>query len=103
LYNEFETTKSAPSNVLDAWLEAARFCEDAQRVIALPMMRLASGGPLAATEAWQMVTEKVSAFEKAQAAIVSAIATGSGLHAAADGAYAPYRRYVRANCLRLDT
>jgi len=103
LNNEFETTKSAPSNVLDTWLEAARFCAEVQRVIALRMMRLASGGPLAVTEAWQMVTEKVSAFEEAQVAIVSAFATGSGLHAATDGAYAPYRRCVRANCLRLDT
>jgi hypothetical protein len=36
-------------------------------------------------------------------AIVSAFAAGSGLQAATDGAYAPYRRCVRANCLRLDS
>jgi hypothetical protein len=29
------------------------------------MMRLASGDPLATTEAWQMVSEKVFAFEEA--------------------------------------
>ena len=40
------------------WLEAARFCADVQGVIALRMMRLASGDPLAITEAWQMVSEK---------------------------------------------
>jgi hypothetical protein len=94
---------SALFNVLNAWLEASRFCADVQRVMALRMVRLASGGPLATTEAWQMVSEKVSAFEEAQVAIVSALASGRGLHAATDGAYAPYRRCVRANCLRLDS
>jgi hypothetical protein len=103
LNKEFDTTRSAFSDVLDVWLETTRFCADVQRVIALRMVRLASGGPLAATEVWQMVSEKVSALEEAQVAIVSAFATGSGLHAATDGAYAPYRRLVRANCLRLDS
>jgi hypothetical protein len=50
---------------LNTWLEAARFCADVQHVIALRMMRLASGDPLATTEAWQMVSEKVFAFEEA--------------------------------------
>jgi len=50
---------------LNTWLEAARFCADVQRVIALRMMPLASGDPLATTEAWQMVSEKVFAFEEA--------------------------------------
>jgi hypothetical protein len=94
---------SALFDVLSTWLEAARFGADVQRVMTLRMMRLASGGPLATTEAWQMVSEKISAFEEAQVAIVSALATGGGLHAATDGAYAPYRRCVRANCLRLDS
>jgi hypothetical protein len=48
---------------LNTWLEAARFCADVQRVIALRMMRLASSDPLATTEAWQMVSEKFFAFE----------------------------------------
>jgi len=50
-----------------------------------------------------MVSEKVSAFEEAQVAIVTALATGSGLSAATAGAYAPYWRGVRANRLRLDS
>jgi hypothetical protein len=90
-------------NGLNTWFEAVRFSTDVQRVMALRMMRLASGGPLAATEARQMIAEKVSAFEEAQVAIVTALATGSGFYAATAGAYAPYRRSVRANCLRLDS
>jgi hypothetical protein len=94
--------KSILFDVINTWLEAVRFGADIQRVMALRMMRLASGGPLAATEARQMVAEKVSAFEEAQLAIATALATGSGLFAATAGAYAPYRRCVRANRLRLD-
>jgi len=71
--------------------------------MALRMMRLASGGPLAATEACQMISEKVFAFEEAQVAIVTALATGSDLYGATAEAYGPYRRCVRANCLRLDS
>ena len=88
-------------NVVSAWLEAARFSADVQRVMALRMMRLASGGPLAVTEAWRMVSEKVSVFGEAQVAIVTALATGNGLCAATVGAYAPYQRCVRVNCVRL--
>jgi hypothetical protein len=50
-----------------------------------------------------MISEKVVAFEASQAAIVTALATGSGLYAATAEAYAPYRRCVRANRLRLDS
>jgi hypothetical protein len=67
------------------------------------MMRLASGGPLAATEARQMISEKVAALAEAQVAIATALATGSNLYAATAEAYVPYRRCVRANCLRLDS
>ncbi len=95
--------KSALINIMNTWLEAVRFSADVQRVMALRMMRLASGGPFAATEAWQMISEKVLAFEEAQVAIVTALATGGGLYAATAEAYAPYRRCVRANCLRLDS
>jgi len=95
--------KSILFNLMNTWLEALRFSADVQRVMALRMMRLASGGPLAATEACQMISEKVFAFEEAQVAIVTALATGNGLYAATAEAYGPYRRCVRANCLRLDS
>jgi hypothetical protein len=73
LNKEFDTTKSALFNFFDTWLEPARFCADVQYVMALRMMRLALGGPPAATETWQMVSEKVSAFEEAQVAIVDCL------------------------------
>jgi hypothetical protein len=89
-------------DVINTWLEAVRFSADVQRVMALRMMRLASGGPLAITEAQRMISEKVVAFEAAQVAIATALATGGSLYAATAEAYAPYQRCVRANCLRLD-
>ena len=86
-------------NVMNAWFEAARFGADIQNVIALRMMRLAGGGPLAASEARRMVTEKVFALGEAQARILLALASGQSFDAAK--AYAPYRRRVRANRRRL--
>jgi len=86
---------------LDHWFEAARFGADVQQVMALRIMRLASGGPDAATEAQQMISEKLAAFGEAQVALMSALATGSSLDTAAEKAYAPYRRAVRANSRRL--
>jgi hypothetical protein len=88
-------------NVFNTWIEAARFGADVQRVMALRVVRLASGGPNAATEARQMVAEKVSAFGEAQAAMMTVLATGGSFDAAAAKAYAPYRRCVRANSRRL--
>jgi hypothetical protein len=87
--------------IMNAWIEAARFASDSQRVVALRLMRLATGGPLAASEATQMISEKVAAFSEAQGAILAAMATGGSFHSAATKAYAPYRRAVRANRRRL--
>ncbi len=88
-------------NALDHWFEAARFGADIQRVMTLRIMRIASGGPDAATEAQQMISEKVAAFGEAQAALLTALTTGRSLETAAAMAYAPYRRAVRANSWRL--
>jgi hypothetical protein len=89
------------TSMMNAWFEAARFGADSHNVIALRMMRLASGGPLAATEATRMVSEKVAAFSEAQGALMTALMSGSSLDDAAAKAYAPYRRAVRANRRRL--
>jgi hypothetical protein len=64
-------------------------------------MWLASGGPIAATEAQQMVSEKAVAFYEAHSAMFTALMTGSSFNAAAAKAYAPIRRRVRANRHRL--
>ncbi|MGI8527790.1 MAG: hypothetical protein ACR2K5_16780 [Pseudolabrys sp.] len=88
-------------NFMNHWFEAARFGADVQRVMALRMMRLAGGGPLAAAEAQKMVSEKLSALGEAQLAMTAALVGGSNFNAAAAKAYAPYRRRVRANHRRL--
>jgi hypothetical protein len=90
-------------NVFNAWLEAGRFGADVQRVMTLRMMRIASGGPDAATEAQQMISEKMFAFGEAQMAIFTTLITGKSLEAAAAKAFAPYQRCVRANSRRLGT
>jgi hypothetical protein len=88
-------------NNLNAWFEAARFGADIQRVVALRMLRLASGGPRAAKEARRMVSEKVAAVIEAQGAMMAAMASGGSFNTAAAKAYRPYRRRVRANRRRL--
>ncbi|MDP2411661.1 MAG: hypothetical protein Q8M26_15415 [Pseudolabrys sp.] len=88
-------------NFMNTWFEAARFAADMQQVVALRMMRLASGGPLAETECQRMVSEKVAAFGEAQGVLMTALMTGTSLEVAAVKAYVPYRRTVRANSRRL--
>lgn len=86
---------------MNAWFEAARFASDSQNVMAMRMMKIANGGPQATTEASQMISEKVAAFSEAQGALFAALITGKSFQSAANKAYAPYRRAVRANRRRL--
>jgi hypothetical protein len=101
LSKQFDTNELF--NLISTWFEAARFGADVQHVMTLRMMRLASGGPCAVTEVWQMISEKVSAFEESHVAIMTALATGGGLYAATVVACEPYQRRVRLNCVRLDS
>ena len=89
------------TTMMNAWFEAARFGADSHNVMALRMMKLSSGGPNAAQEATQMISEKIAAFNEAQGALMGALMSGSSFDAAAAKAYAPYRRAVRANRRRL--
>ena len=43
-----------------------RVSTDVHRAIALRMMRLTSGGSVAVTETWPMISEKASAFEESE-------------------------------------
>ena len=83
------------------WIEAGRFAADVQCVIALRMLRIASGGPQAATEAQRMVSEKIGALGAAQLAAGLALSTGKSFDVAAKRAAAPIKRGVRANRRRL--
>jgi hypothetical protein len=89
------------SMMMKNWFEAAQFGVDSQSVIAMRLMKIASGGPGATTEAHRMVSEKVAAFTEAQGLLMSALMSGKSLDAAAAKAYVPYRRAVRANRRRL--
>jgi hypothetical protein len=84
-----------------AWLDAASFGAEAQRVIALRMMRLAAGGAVSASEAQRMLVEKVIANAQAQFAACMTLAAGGRIQAAARAAGRPYRKAVRANHRRL--
>jgi hypothetical protein len=66
---------------------------ESQQVIALRMMKLASGGAAAGDEAQRMTSEKVSAMAEAGAKLM---AGGSP-----DSVVSDYRRKVRANIRRL--
>ena len=73
--------------------EAALLGFDAQRVIALRMMKIAAGGPSAHGEITRMLTEKVSAAAEAVAILTRG---GSGRKVTRR-----YRTHVRANLRRL--
>jgi hypothetical protein len=83
------------------WIDAGRFALDTQAVIALRVMKIASGGPLATAEAQRMVTEKVSALALAQLTGGMALATGKSLETATRHAMSSVHRHVRANRRRL--
>ncbi len=83
------------------WIDAGRLALDAQSVIAMRVMRLASGGPLVAAETQRMTTEKIGTPAAAQLAGALALASGKGAGIAAKRAMTPIRRRVQANRRRL--
>ena len=83
------------------WVEALRFACEAQGVISARLVLFASGAPNAAAEAERMVAEKITAFADAHSAAERALADGLGFYAAAERAYQPLKRCVRANSNRL--
>jgi hypothetical protein len=74
---------------------------DAQNVIALRVMRLASGGTHAQNEMTRMVIEKATAAAEAQVAGVGAAMAGHKDHVIADKALNVIRKRVGANKRRL--
>jgi hypothetical protein len=83
------------------WAEAVRFTCEAQSVISLRLLLVASGGPGSADEVFRMISEKVDAYAKAENAATQALADGCGINVAAERAYATLQHSVRANSLRL--
>jgi hypothetical protein len=83
------------------WLDAMRFGFEVQSVIALRLLKIATGGAGSGVESTRMVTEKVKALADAQTAGAVALAQGTSIKAATKGAMAPIKRSVRANHRRL--
>jgi hypothetical protein len=96
---------SNPLQMWNPWLalsaQAAFLGWEAQRVIALRLIRIAAGGADGRAELQRMVAEKVAAGVEAQAAVAaSAIEGGTSRHAAKK-VLGVYRKRVRANRRRL--
>lgn len=74
---------------------------DAQSVIALRMMQLASGSAGSKAELSRMVTEKAAAIVELQVAAAAAVITGRKDHVVAGKVLNVFRKRVRANRRRL--
>jgi hypothetical protein len=91
--------------MLNPWFaltfKAVQLGIDAQNVIALRMMRLASGGTSARNEMSRMVIEKATAAAEAQLAAVGAAMAGQKNHVIAGKAFKVIIKRVGANRRRL--
>ena len=90
--------------MFNAWLaltfQTAQLGLDAQRVVALRLMRLSGGGAAGATEARRMVADKMAALSEAQFAAAAAVLTGDS-HRLANKVLRVFKKRVRANRNRL--
>jgi hypothetical protein len=82
-------------------MDAAQFGFEAQSVIAMRLLKIASGGQDAAGECTRMVLEKIDAGAAAHTAGAIAFLGGKSAEAATKLAMAPIKRRVHANHLRL--
>lgn len=91
--------------MLNPWLtfslKAFQLGVEAQNVVALRMMRLATGGAGAEVEMSRMILEKAAAIAEAQFAAATAAAAGKADHVIASKALTVFRKRVRANRRRL--
>ena len=88
-------------NPLSAYLQLAQTAWDTNTVIAMRLMRLASGGALAQREAQRMIVEKGFTFAEAQLVAATRLMAGKGIAGATKSATDVYRRKVRKNRRRL--
>src|SRR5580700_12191629 len=96
---------SNPMQMWNDWctlsVQAARLGWEAQGVMALRVMRMATQPARSQPEARLMVTEKVAALGEAQAAAVGAVVGGGKSHRVAKKVLGVYKKRVRANRRRL--
>jgi hypothetical protein len=74
-----------------AWIDAAQFCLEAQSVIAMRLMKIATGGQDSAAECTRMVLEKIDAGAAAHTAGALALVGGKSVEAATELAMAPIK------------
>ena len=90
--------------MFNAWLalsfQTAQLGLDAQRVVALRLMRLSGGGAAGAAEARRMVADKMAALTEAQSAAAVAVLTGD-IHKLSIKVLQVFKKRVRANKNRL--
>ena len=82
-------------------MRAFQLSWEAQNVIALRMLRLASGDVRGQAELNRMVVEKIAALAEAQVAATAAMMNGRKDHVIAGKALTVYKNHVRANRRRL--
>jgi hypothetical protein len=91
--------------MLNPWLALSfktfQLCVDAQRVMALRMLRLASGGVGAQEERSRMTIEKAAAVTEAQVSTTAAVLAGQKDHIVVGKALKVFKKRVRANKRRL--
>jgi hypothetical protein len=100
-----ENKMSNPMQMWNDWcalsVQAARLGWEAQGVIALRVMRMATQPAHSQTEARRMVTEKVAALGEAQAVATAASMKGGKSNRVAKKVLGVYGKRVRANRRRL--
>lgn len=93
------------NQMLNPWvvltMRAFQLGWEAQNVIALRMLRLASGDLHGQAELNRMVIEKIAALAEVQAAAAAAMMSGHRDHVIAGKALTVYKKRVRANRRRL--
>ncbi len=91
--------------MFNPWLvltfKAVQLGLEAQSVVALRMLRLASGGARSQAELSLMVGEKIAAVAEAQMVTAAALMSGQEDHVVAGKALNVFRKHVRANKRRL--
>ncbi len=88
-------------NLWHNYMQLTRTGWDANAVVAMRMMRIASGGAIAQREMQRMIIEKGFAIAQAQAVAAAKIMTGGSAAAASASASRVFHRKVRANKRRL--
>lgn len=90
-----------PQSPFGLLADMSRLAFEANFVIGLRIMKLATGGDAAVSEAHLMVMEKIQTANTLVLENALALATGKSLHSVGKSSIAKYRKAVRANHRRL--